>query len=472
MCISLACSQTVRDLACPASVGSDKPRQGPGGHGLSTQASGATKAAPPQPPPPYSKPLPGVPGSKPQPGPVVVTSPGSPTSESSRSSSSMSPPEDSEVLKGSKVSLANKNSKLVDSSSFGLISNKSPSQISLLGSMSSIANKSPSQISLLGSNSSISSLARSNASISDQAKMFCSPYGSPNLSDRSKSPYLQNLERSSPPDRRSPNLSNRDVMMKSPNVRDISRSPLKIEQPKPTPVMPTSLTSGQICDNPSTEPKPMFSTLPRQRSIPTIIGMPRRLSEPRKSLPQVPSQVDEFSHDIPKNPFEKVEDIIIPVNPTGKNPFLDEDEIVESYAYDSVMNRVSSFEHKTGLEPSTTGQMYQTTIGQYGSVVTSVATSQRYTSPMMNLQYSVPVSSGKPSDAPPRLPYDSLRMGDRPGTIREEISETPTPTSSTGTDSSRRDVGRDGDVDSDVESEDDIEIAEQADVVPELGKHY
>lgn len=167
-----------------------------------------------------------------------------------------------------------------------------------------------------------------------------------------------------------------------------------------------------------------------------------------------------------------MEDIIIPVNPTGKNPFLDEDETVETYAYDSVSNRVISFEHKTGPEPSTSGQMYQTTIGQYGSVVTtSVATSQRYANPMMNLQYSVPVSSGKASDVPPRPPYDPHRMG---GTIREEVSETPTPTSSTGTDSSRKDIGRDGDVDSDVESDDDdeIEIAEQADVVPELGKHY
>jgi len=441
-----------------------------------------------------------------------------------------------------------------------MLNNKSPSQISLLGSMTSISNRSPSQISLLGSNSSISTLARSNASIADQVRVFRSPYGSPNLSDRSKSPYLQNIERSNPSDRRSPNLNNRDV---SRSPRDLTRSPMKVEQSKPV-VMQTSHTSEQIFESsssgPPTEPKPMFSTLPRQRSIPTIIGMPRRLSEPRKSLPQVPTSGFDQLSDIPKNPFEKVEDISVPVPPSGKNPFLDEDDVTESYSYDNVMNRVIGFEKQTGGEDD--GQVYHTTIDQYGAVVTT--TSHKFTGPLASLQYSVPVSSGKVTDSthirpethrssygssphqepssrvyqgppkaefshrpsynPPsrpesmhRVPYDppprpessprgffdhrnaydpsgrpapepihrgsydssmrpqpSGRLYDPgirdpiPGMIREDVSDTPTPSSSTGTDSSRRDVGRDGDLESGAESEDDMEIAELGDTVPEL----
>lgn len=600
---------------------------------------------------------------------IHVTFSGSPTSESSRSSSSMSPTEENEILKSSKIMLSNKNSKLVDSSGLNLLTNKTPSQISLLGSNSSIANKSPSQISLLGSNSSISSLARSNVSIPDTKNAYSSgtmfqqnirnsplldrarsPYGSPNLSDRSKSPYLQSLERSKSPygspifdknkssymqsyesskspipvDRSkspysSPNLNNRDTT-RSPSMKngDYSSQTLDRYGTKSQSAgnenrnnnynldrfsgLPISITSSQICDNNQTMDKPLFSTLPRQRSIPTIIGMPRRLMEQRKSLPQVPSsKMEDFTNGSKqeiktesKNPFEKLEGFTVPANPTGKNPFLDENEDT-SYSFEGVSSRIMSFESKMGsgngsekengvkMNPyvgvhTAQNAMYQTSIGQYGTVVTtSIPHSQIHTgSSMSSLQYSVPVSSGlhqipktsaqngsSESTVPTiqysqnqyKVPthgsqssnmqsmqsmqsniqsmqsmqsnmqsmqslqsnmqsmhsnmqstiqsmqssmqsmqsnmqsmqsntqngrkdqkfsnhetrYESSKLGydpSKPGTIHEEISETPTPSSSTGTDSSRKDIGQEGDVESDA---DEIEIAEQADVVPELG---
>lgn len=508
---------------------------------------------------------------------------GSPTSESSRSSSSISPSEGNEILSGSKSILSNKNLKMVDSSGLNLLTNKSPSQISLLGSNSSITNKSPSQISLLGSNSSINSLTRSNVSIPDSKNAYSSgsvfqsnvrksplldrsksPYGSPNLSDRSKSPYLQSskspygspildktkgsfsqtLERSkSPIDKTkslysSPILGNRELT-KSPLVKngDFSSQTLDRYGTKSGLAdnenkgnlnlerfsgLPISITSSQICEPGHTGDKPLFSTLPRQRSIPTIIGMPRRLSEQRKSLPQVPTtKADEFvsaqsdCHSGSKNPFEKLEGFTISANPTGKNPFLDENE--DQYNYESVSSRVSSFEQKAGngnekesiakTNPyvgahTTANAMYQTSIGQYGGVMTtSIPQAQIHTGSMTSLQYSVPVSSGmhqipkktsqtnleslgqynqnqfkmvqpqtdrkeqKYSDQRcenSKLGYDSMKAG----AIQEEIMETPTPSSSTGTDSSRKEMGQEGDVESE---EDEIEIAEQADIVPELG---
>lgn len=450
------------------------------------------------------------------------------------------------------MNLVSKNSKLVDSAGLSLLTNKSPSQISLLGSNSSIGNKSPSQISLLGSNSSISSLSRSNASIPEAKNAYPyqsnirnspladrarSPYGSPNLSDRSKSPYLQGLDRSkspygspifektknygklemskSPVEKSkspygSPNLGNRDAA-KSPGVKNGDYSSLSLDRSgkaeKNYPGyagLSVSMTSSQLCDEKPAE-KPLFSTLPRQRSIPTIIGMPRRLQEQRKSLPQVPSRSEEFNgkaepppRSESKNPFEKLEGFTVPANPTGKNPFLDEAE--EGYNYENVASRVISFEQKTGNGDNAKGNpyvgvhtaqnaMYQTTIGQYGTVVTTNV-GQMHAASMSSLQYSVPVSSGtaprapQPAAHPPQYAgqyktpvphprkeqkpgYDSGKLGFeqmKASAIREEISETPTPSSSTGTDSSRKDMGQEGDVESDAD-----EVAEQADMVPELG---
>lgn len=472
---------------------------------------------------------------------------------------------------------------MVDTSGLNLLSNKSPSQISLLGSNSSITNKSPSQVSLLGSNSSINSLTRSNVSIPDTKNVYSSgniyqqgirkspmldrsksPYGSPNLSDRSKSPYLQsskspysspildktkssfsqNLERSKSP------IDKSKSPYSSPNLnRDTTRSPLlkngdysvhTLDRYGTKTVMadaenksninldrfsglPISITSSRICDSGHGSDKPLFSTLPRQRSIPTIIGMPRRLMEQRKSLPQVPtSKVEEFMGSQSemktesKNPFEKLEGFTISANPAGKNPFLDESE--EQYNYENVSSRVNTFEQKSGKDGNEkdntsktnpylgmhTAQnaMYQTSIGQYGDVLTTtVPQAQIHTGSMASLQYSVPVSSGmhmiskkgsegavdssgqygqshgkggppqsgrrEPKFSDPR--YDASKMlydPSKSGTIHEEILETPTPSSSTGTDSSRKEMGQEGDVESDA---DEIEIAEQGDIVPELG---
>ncbi|KAK6639819.1 hypothetical protein RUM43_008094 [Polyplax serrata] len=515
----------------------------------------------------------GVP-DKSHPGPIVVTSPGSPTSESSRSSSSISPSEAHEILSGSKSVLSNKN---LNSSGLNLLTNKTPSQISLLGSNSSITNKSPSQISLLGSNSSIGSPTRSNVSISDAKNAYSSssvfqanlrkspmldrsksPYGSPNLGDRSKSPYLQsskspygspildkaktslsqNFERSKSPIDKSKGLYTSPNMG---NQRDIGKSPLAKNGDYTTQTLdrygtkmglgegetkaglnmdrftglPISITSSQICEPGQTAEKPMFSTLPRQRSIPTIIGMPRRLSEQRKSLPQVPSAKPEDyagskSAEVQsssKNPFEKLEGFKVSANPSGKNPFLDETE--DQYNYQSVSSRVNTFEQKTGngTEKETSvktnpyvgvhtsaNAMYQTTIGQYGTVMTtSIPQGQGiHTGSISGLQYSVPISSGmhqgpkklgqsgpdshfnqfkmcpmQPDRKDPR--QDAGKLGYEPGKTgmtHEEVMETPTPSSSTGTDSSRKEIGQEGDVESDA---DEVEIAEQGDMVPELG---
>lgn len=523
---------------------------------------------------------------------------GSPTSESSRSSSSISPSEGNEILSGSKSLLSNKNFKMMDSSGLNLLTNKSSSQISLLGSNSSITNKSPSQISLLGSNSSINSLARSipdsktyssgsiyqpNSRKSPLLDRSKSPYGSPNLSDRSKSPYFQtatktsygspileksknysqNLERSkSPMDKAmknlysSPGLTTSRDLTKSPLLKNGEYSSVTLDRYGSNKTghvdsehknelnldrmsgLPLSMTSSQIYDSNQSGDKPLFSTLPRQRSIPTIIGMPRRLSEQRKSLPQVPTDkikdymdgktVDSES----KNPFEKLEGFTISANPTGKNPFLDENE--EQYNYETVSSRVSCFEQKGGngndkIDNSTkmnpyvgihTAQnaMYQTSIGQYGTVMTtSIPPSQNQstTRSMTCLQYSVPVSSGhvhsslkkpsstienqgnqnnlqfhsqnqsyKPTMVPPTpatrrdpMKYseksrDSSKLGLDPIKTKttlhhDEPLETPTPSSSTGTDSSRKEIGQEGDVESDA---DETEMAEQGDMVPELGK--